>query len=239
MQDGVFELPAAVTKNYKTSANLNTSAEAIGKMSASGFELVIYEKVGLGNGQQANNPWLQELPDPISKITWDNYVTMAPAQMAKEGYLMMERQDREASVVTVTVNGKTIKLPVVPQPGQAEGTVGIALGYGREKAGSLSEKTGVIGQNAFPFVQVVNGTMMYGALEVSVANANETTEIAGTQIHHTLMGREIVKETNLESYKKNPKSGNHDEMLVTPVSYTHLGILIKVHTQNQNVQYNG
>jgi molybdopterin-containing oxidoreductase family iron-sulfur binding subunit len=214
----VAEKPADVTPevvNVVAKISLNDAAQKINAVKAGAMELALYEKVGLGNGNQANNPWLQELPDPISKITWDNYVTMAPAQMAKEGYLMMERQDREASVVTVTVNGTTIKLPVVPQPGQAEGTVGIALGYGREKAGSLSEKTGVIGQNAFPFVQVVNGTMMYGALEVSVANANETTEIAGTQIHHTLMGREIVKETNLENYKKNPKSGNHDEMLVT------------------------
>lgn len=195
--------------------NLNDAASKINAVKGGALELALYEKVGIGNGNQANNPWLQELPDPISKITWDNYITMAPAQMAKEGYLMMERQDREASLATVTVNGTTIKLPVVPQPGQAEGTIGIAVGYGREKAGSLSEKTGVIGQNAYPFVQVVDGTMMYGALNVSVANANETTEIAGTQIHHTLMGREIVKETNLENYKKNPKSGNHDEMLVT------------------------
>ncbi|MBL7884577.1 MAG: 4Fe-4S dicluster domain-containing protein, partial [Bacteroidia bacterium] len=195
--------------------NLNDAASKINATKGGELELALYEKVGIGNGNQANNPWLQELPDPISKITWDNYVTMSPAEMAKKGYLLMERQDREASVVNVTVNGVSIKLPVVPQPGQAEGTVGIALGYGREKAGSLSEKTGVVGKNAYPFVQVVNGTMMYGALNVTVESANETTEIAGTQIHHTLMGREIVKETNLENYKKNPKSGNHDEMLVT------------------------
>ncbi|MCC6837022.1 MAG: TAT-variant-translocated molybdopterin oxidoreductase [Bacteroidia bacterium] len=208
---------APKTEGVKAAAvvNLNDAASKINAVKGGALELALYEKVGIGNGNQANNPWLQELPDPISKITWDNYITMSPAQMAKEGYLMMERQDREASLATVTANGITIKLPVIPQPGQAEGTIGIAVGYGREKAGSLSAKTGVIGQNAYPLIQVVDGTMMYGALNVSVANANETTEIAGTQIHHTLMGREIVKETNLENYKKNPKSGNHDEMLVT------------------------
>jgi molybdopterin-containing oxidoreductase family iron-sulfur binding subunit len=193
---------------------LAEAAEKINAVKAGTLELALYEKVGIGNGNQANNPWLQELPDPISKITWDNYVTMSPKDMEGK-YNMMARQDREASVVTVTVNGQTIKLPVVPQPGQASGTIGIALGYGREKAGGLSEKTGVVGQNAYPFVQLVNGTLMYGAVDVALASAGETTKLAGTQIHHTLMGREIVKETNLENYKKNPKSGNHDDMLVT------------------------
>jgi len=196
------------------SVSLAEAAQKINAIKAGTVELALYEKVGIGNGNQANNPWLQELPDPISKITWDNYVTMSPKEMDGK-YNMMARQDREASVVTVTVNGQTLKLPVVPQPGQAEGTIGIALGYGREKAGTLSEKTGVVGQNAYPFVQLVNGTLMYGAIDVTVASAGETTQVAGTQIHHTLMGREIVKETNLENYKKNPRSGNHDEMLVT------------------------
>jgi Fe-S-cluster-containing dehydrogenase component len=203
--------------------SLNDAAAKIaavkGAMEGS-FELAIYEKVGIGNGNQANNPWLQELPDPITKITWDNYVTMSPLDMVgpdgKAIYELMERQDREASVVNVTVNGTTIKLPVVPQPGQARGTIGIAVGYGREKAGNLSMRTGtVVGQNAYPFVQLANGTMMYGALDAKVESAGETTELAGTQVHHTLMGRDIVKETVLSEYQKNSKAGNHDEMLVT------------------------
>lgn len=198
------------------SANLSESAQKINAIQAKELELALYEKVGIGNGNQANNPWLQELPDPISKITWDNYVTMSPIEMKKLGYNLMERQDREASLVRVTVNGTSVELPIVPQPGQAIGTIGIAVGYGREKAGKLSEQTdGVIGKNVFPFVQLANGTQNYTSLNVTVENLNQTVEIAGTQIHHTLMGREIVKETNLENYKKDPRSGNHPEMLVT------------------------
>lgn len=195
--------------------NLNDAAQKINAVKGGEFELSMYEKVGLGNGNQANNPWLQELPDPITKITWDNYVTMSPADMEGK-YDLMKRQDREASLVNVTVNGITIKLPAVPQPGQARGTIGIALGYGRDKAGSLSTKIGtIVGQNAYPFVQIANGTMMYGALDAKVESADETTQIAGTQVHHTLMGRDIVKETILSEYQKNPKAGNHDEMLMT------------------------
>lgn len=197
--------------------DLHEAASTISAVKAAGegvFELALYEKVGIGNGNQANNPWLQELPDPITKITWDNYVTMSPLDMEGK-YDLMQRQDREASVVNVTVNGTTVKLPVVPQPGQARGTIGIAVGYGREKAGNLSMKTSVIGQNVYPFVQLANRTMMYGALDAKVESANEMVEMAGTQVHHTLMGRDIVKETVLSEYQKDPKAGNKDEMLVT------------------------
>jgi Fe-S-cluster-containing dehydrogenase component len=203
------EKPASVV-------NLKQAAREITDVQGGEFELALYEKTGIGNGNQANNPWLQELPDPITRITWDNYVTMSPIDMKKKGYNLMERQDRDASVVNVTVDGITVELPVVPQPGQALGTVGIAVGYGRDKAGKLSIQTGsVIGQNVFPFTQVINGTISYMALDTKIESANKTTEIAGTQVHHTLMGREIVKETNLANYKKNPKSGNRDEMIMT------------------------
>lgn len=198
-----------------TPVNLSSISKKINAAQSAGIELALYEKVAIGNGNQANNPWLQELPDPISKITWDNYVTMCPSDMTGK-YKMMERQDRVASIVNVTVNGVTVKLPVVPQPGQAVGTIGIALGYGRDKAGKLSTQAGgVVGQNAFPFVSIDNGTMNYTALNAVIENTDETTELAGTQVHHTMMGREIVKETVLGAYQKNQKSGNHDEMMVT------------------------
>lgn len=195
--------------------NLKQAARALIDVQGGEFELALYEKTGIGNGNQANNPWLQEFPDPISRITWDNYVTMSPVDMKKLGFNLMERQDNEASVVNVTVDGATVELPIIPQPGQAIGTIGIALGYGREKAGKLSTQVGVVGKNVFPFTQIVNGTLSYAALDATVVSANKITEIAGTQIHHTLMGREIVKETTLADYKKDPQSGNHPEMLIT------------------------
>ena len=203
-------------KKLPEQINLKEIASKINSLNSSEIELALYEKVGMGNGIQANNPWLQELPDPISKITWDNYVTMSPVEMKQRGYKLMERQDREASVVNITVNGTSIELPVIPQPGQALGTIGIAVGYGREKAGKLSLQTGtIIGKNAFPFISMLDGTFNYSAFDVKIENTNKTTEIAGTQVHHTLMAREIVKETTLEKYLKDPKSGNKDEMLIT------------------------
>ncbi len=203
-----------------TRMDLASAAAVINKFNAKekegNFELALYEKVSMGNGTQANNPWLQEMPDPISKVTWDNYVTMSPLDM-KGKYRMQERQDREASIVNVTFGNISIPLPVYPQPGQAQGTIGIALGYGRTKAGSLNGKVegGMVGQNAYPFVQFVNGSLNYNVTGIQLSEEIGTTELAATQVHHTIMGRNLVRETTLEEYKKDAKAGNEEEMLVT------------------------
>jgi molybdopterin-containing oxidoreductase family iron-sulfur binding subunit len=99
------------------------------------WEIHIYEKVSMGIGNQTNNPWLMEMPDPLTKVTWDNYITMNPADVKAEGYNEMLRQDRYGSYAKVTVNGVSLTLPVFSLPGQAIGTIGIALGYGRNVPG--------------------------------------------------------------------------------------------------------
>ncbi|MDZ7646301.1 MAG: hypothetical protein U5K54_03440 [Cytophagales bacterium] len=88
LYDGVYEL-ARETKTYSFSANVDGALSAISssyKATNTGFELVLYESCGLGNGSQANNPLLQELPDPITKATWDHYVTIALKDATAIGY---------------------------------------------------------------------------------------------------------------------------------------------------------
>lgn len=210
--------PFAVAATTETPAapatDISSAAAALRKgVTAGATELQIYIKTGLGDGSQANNPWLQELPDPISKVTWDNYVTMSPKQMAELGLSRLERGDDNADVVEVTVNGVSIKAPAFPQPGQKYGTVGLALGYGRTAAGKTADG---IGANAYQFVSVVDGNATYAAYDVTVKGTGEKYEIAATQTHHTLMGREaIVKETTLTEYLKDPKSGNPELKLQT------------------------
>ena len=187
-----------------------------------GTEIVLYQKGGIGIGLQANNPWLQEFPDPISKVTWDNYITMNPSEM--EGYNTTFDQERGLSVATVKAGGISFKLPVYPSPGQAPGTIGIALGYGRgannENIGSAAFQTKeygghnlddkgnrkAIGQNAFRMVRMDNGTMSFFT-EGSVSRVEgEVYAIAATQIHHTVMARRsIVRETTLDIYKNKDK----------------------------------
>ena len=187
------------TPDYNKAAATATSAKG------GQFELVVYEKVGLGNGNQSNNPWLMELPDPISKVTWDNYITMNPADVASLGLNEMKRQDIIGSVVDLTVNGVTVKVPVYPQPGQTAGTIGLALGYGRT-AESLKVAFGV-GVNAYPFVSVSNDTLQNVSLSATVAKTNEEHKFAATQIHHTIMGREeyLLREVSLKEYKEKDK----------------------------------
>ena len=195
----VVEPAAAVVADYNKAATMATSAKG------GQFELAIYEKVGLGNGNQSNNPWLMELPDPISKVTWDNYITMSIPDVKALGLNEMLRQDIVGSIVDLTVNGVTVKVPVFPQPGQAPGTIGLALGYGRT-AETLKVAFGV-GVNAYPFVTVANDTIQNVALSVAVAKTNEEHTFASTQIQHTIMGREeyLLREVSLKEYKEKDK----------------------------------
>jgi len=131
-------------------ADYSGAAAALAKATSSkDFELVLYTKTGLGDGQQANNPWLQEFPDPITRVSWDNYVTVSQADAAT---LSLENKivangGLNGSYATLTVNGvKLENVPVIVQPGQAKGTLGLALGYG--KKASLKEEMQV-GVNAY------------------------------------------------------------------------------------------
>jgi len=161
---------------------------------SAGVELVIYESGNLGNGSQANNPLLQELPDPITKTVWDHYVTVAPKE-AKD----IDFSESITKYVTISANGKTIKLPALVQPGQTPGTIGVPLGYGRTKAGKVADG---IGQNLYPFVAMVNGSLSYNVNNVKFDFTDETYQIAQTQTHNTFMGRQsVIQETSLEKYK--------------------------------------
>ena len=186
------------------------------------WELMVYEKVGIGNGSQSNNPWLMELPDPISKVTWDNYITMSPEDIQEKNFLGMKRQDIEASVATVKLGNISFDLPVYPQPGQAKGTIGIALGYGRT-AGSL-KVCNSIGANAFQLLTVGADTISPISCHVEVSETDKKHQFAATQIHHTIMGREefILRETSLKQYKQDPKSNNPEALLTTHTGPKHV-----------------
>jgi MoCo/4Fe-4S cofactor protein with predicted Tat translocation signal len=217
------EEAAIVAEEKKIEVDYNASAAKAAAAKSGTWEITVYEKVGPGNGNMSNNPWLHELPDPISKVTWDNYITMHPEDVKTQGFGEMLRQDQDGSVANLTVNGIAVELPVYPQPGQAKGTIGVALGYGR-KAESMKVATLVGGANAFEFLSVTNNSIQNISADVSIANANKKYEFAATQIQHTIMGREefILRETSLAQYKEdnasnNPKSELHTNQGVRPL----------------------
>ncbi len=160
-----------------------------------GLTLTLYSTVALNDGRYANNPWLQELPDPVSKVCWDNYLSVSPADAAELGL-----EDE----MVVTVDG--IELPVIVQPGQAKGTVSLALGYGRTKAGKVGDKLGI---NAFGWVVNHFGYRTYTNDRIKLEVTALTYPIARTQTHHTMEGRPIVRETTLEEFREDPSAGNH------------------------------
>lgn len=200
--------------------NISAALSAVKAIKGGQVELAIYQKVGMGDGSQAGNPWLHEFPDPVTKVCWDNYVTMSRVDMEAMGLEMEVSQNVHPNVVNVTVNGKTVSLPAIMQPGQTPGTIGIALGYGRgangENIGKAAFQTAEngthittedgslvpIGANAAPLASMKNGAVVYSALDVTVEATAEHYPVAATQMHHTYMGREsVVKETTFGAFK--------------------------------------
>ncbi|WP_053992934.1 TAT-variant-translocated molybdopterin oxidoreductase [Mangrovimonas sp. TPBH4] len=208
------------TVETTTATSGAAAARALAGATSQGMELVFYSKTGMGDGQQANNPWLQEFPDPISRVSWDNYLTVskADAESLNLKNVHVATGALDGSYADVTVNGTTLKnVPVLIQPGQAKGTVGLAFGYGRTEGLKEEMKTGV---NAFTLYQDFNTVQ-----NVTVAAAAGMHEFACIQLHNTLMGRgDIVKETTLEIFNTKDKSHwnaipvvslNHEETPVT------------------------
>lgn len=210
LNDGVFE-PGKGTSTASGASFAGNVAQAAAGIAqrykpTTGVEVALYEKVGVGTGAMANNPWLQELPDPVSKACWDNYAAISQ-KTAKD--LKLAQND----LITVTVNGKSVELPVLVQPGQADNTVSIAIGYGREKAGKAANG---VGKNVYPFVSLVGGYATYAAFEAKVEKASGSYVIAQTQTHETVMGRKaVLQESILASYQKNPKAGREELKIQT------------------------
>ncbi len=182
----------------------------------SGIELVVYETNYLRNSRFGNNPWLQEMPDPITKVTWDNYVSIP------YGYAMAQNI-KDGDKLKVTVGGNSVELPAIVQPGQANDSIAIALGWGRaDIVGRVSKG---VGANAAPFITANGDSFVYHSAGATVAPTGENIEMAKTQ---TYIGYELIaeagdsklasiehrvndfilKETTLAEYQLNGAAGN-------------------------------
>ena len=203
LHDGIFV--GTIPSSSAGSGDYTAAANALAKSkAASNFELLLYTKTGLGDGQQANNPWLQEFPDPITRVSWDNYVTVSNADAKKLGMSneIVADGGLNGSYATITsVDGVRLQnVPVIVQPGQAVGTIGLALGYGKKEA--LKEEMQV-GVNAYSLYKGFNNVQ-----SVTLAKADGEHEFACVQGQKTLMGRgDIIKETTLEIF--NTKDAEH------------------------------
>jgi MoCo/4Fe-4S cofactor protein with predicted Tat translocation signal len=206
LQKGMIKAAPAAAGSYTFSHDLNAVAQTIvdhgnSLVSGDNFELQVYQSTGMGDGKRANNPWLQELPDPVSKVTWDNYAAMSIADIKKLNY-------EEGDVIKIEANGYTVELPVLAQPGQAQGTISIAVGYGRTSAGLVGNN---VGKNAFPFYSYRNGTLQTTASISKFGKTGMISTLAQTQTHHSYEGRSVIREASFTEYKKNPAAGSGKE----------------------------
>lgn len=195
LQEGfVGNLQASGAKTFKGDIS------SIKPMKTEGMELVLYPTVVMGDGSLANVSWLQELPDPVTKICWDNYAMVSVATAAKLGL-------KQGYQLEFTVDGKNQKYPVHIQPGLHDDVLGIPVGFGRTAAGKVGNGIGI---NSFEMIEFNKGNPVASGLQVSDLKVIRSVyPLANTQIHHAMEGRQIVAEATLAQYLKEPSAGIH------------------------------
>jgi len=163
-----------------------------------GYEVTFQVSRAVRDGRFANLAWLQEMPDPLTKITWDNAALVSPATAAELGVA-------DGDVVSLTVGERSIELPVWRQPGQADGSIAVLLGYGRTAAGRVGDGVGVdvypLRASAAPWI----------AAAVTVAPTGRRHELVQTQEHGEMEGRDLVRRASWDDYRRHPEEAFHRE----------------------------
>jgi MoCo/4Fe-4S cofactor protein with predicted Tat translocation signal len=168
-------------------------------LSDSPIQMSLYAKSTMYDGTLTNVSWLQELPDPVSKIVWDNYLMISPI-------LADEFKLRDGSMVEVKTAQKTMKLPVYISPGMHKGSVAIAVGYGRTKGGELHKN---VGFNVQDFILVADEQYLQAGFPVEIKKTSDFYDLAQTQGHHNMEGRQLAVEATAKSYKSSGDIGFH------------------------------
>jgi len=155
------------------------------------FSFASYRKISMGDGFYASSPWLQELPDPVTKATWDNYLLCSPQDANALGFVTSD----EVSI-TLEIAGRVVthKVPVLVQPGMPKGSFSMALGYGREVVGKAGKNVGINISSWY-------NTAWNLAWITSLSKTGKSYPLALTQTHHSFEGRDIVREKLLPEYE--------------------------------------
>lgn len=204
LQDGIVEPATPSVSGASFSGNV---ADAIAKATAvkgGEYEIVVFQNIAIGHGGAwSNNPWLQEVPDPVTKVAWDNYVMMSP-KTAKEKFeaelTSINQVDPKKRLLKLKVGNKEVTLPVIVTPGMHHNVVAVAVGYGRSEGVGMAAAN--LGKNVYPLVGY-NGTFAYTA-PVTIEKTAEFYPVAVTQTHNSAEHRPIIHEYTLEEFKKNP-----------------------------------
>ncbi|HSP20442.1 MAG TPA: 4Fe-4S dicluster domain-containing protein, partial [Myxococcaceae bacterium] len=164
------------------------------------LELWLHPSHALLDGRGANNGWLQELPDPITKVTWDNVACVAPSRARQLGWT-------DGQLVELEAGGRKVTVPVLVQPGTHPRVVAVALGYGRTAAGAVGNG---IGADVYPLGEVKAGRVRF-ARPVEARATGGSHPLALAQVQSSLEGRPLVREATLTAFLANPAAGNPEE----------------------------
>jgi molybdopterin-containing oxidoreductase family iron-sulfur binding subunit len=155
------------------------------------------------DGRFANNPWLQELPKPLNKVTWDNVIVMSPRTAESLGIAAQKLTKYQAQLATVTLNGRAVTGPVWVQAGHPDNSINLQIGYGRAAAGRVG--TG-LGYNAN---LIRRSSAPWFATGAKVEGTGDTYTVASTQMHFNMEQRAIVRTASLPLYKAEPTFAQH------------------------------
>jgi molybdopterin-containing oxidoreductase family iron-sulfur binding subunit len=232
VHDGFVDLPAAEEADIAFDMSAVQPIRSADTSAQGELTLVLYPKVGILDGRHAYNPWLQELPDPITKVTWDNYACVAPATASEHG---IDDGDVVRLQPAGDGGGAALELPVVTQPGQQEGVVAVALGYGTsasERFGGVGPqwlearptvgKDGRVGVNAATYLRLSGGALQYSGTPITLQPTGERRRLASTQLHHAINvpehlatpgaeRRPVIQEVSLEHFQEGLCSGTQPE----------------------------
>jgi len=197
-------LPSTQRLSYNIVSSISNKIKNINENE--GFEINIYQNLTVSDGTQSNNPWLQEMPDPISKVCWDNYLSVNPKDANKLN-IKTDPGTMSTNLLLVSLEGIDYEIPAIIQPGQAEGSMGLAMGYGRTLSGPVGDN---VGFNAFQLIDKNKSLQNLSIENISVSNTGKEYRIAQTQTHETIMAREsIIQETSLKEYQKDVYAGKY------------------------------
>ncbi len=171
---------------------IRTGSPSLGNNEPVAIVAEFYPSSSTYDGRFANNGWLQELPDPITKITWDNPALINPST-AKEFNL------QSGDIIRLVYYKDAIEIPVWVMPGIAENTVILTFGYGRTKAGRVGDN---IGFNTYKLYGLGSGIRIKG---ITLTKTGATHKLACTQEHHTMDNRPIIRQATLEHYRRHPE----------------------------------
>ena len=203
LRDGLVEGSASPEKRVSPNHDAIAAATVSGDAPDSSLELIFTPDPSTWDGSFANNAWLQELPRPLSKLTWDNAVLISPALAQRLG---VDNQDG----VELSCHGLVLEAPVWITPGHADGAASLSLGGGRTRAGRVGNGNGC---NAYALRRIAAPWFSQG---LAIGKTGKKYPLATTQQHHAMEGRDLVRMATVAQFDRDPHAATAGRRAANP-----------------------